>query len=617
MEGGMFAENDDPIFYQFLVSVGANALATLPDSGRVVFSTRPTAKQIAIPSDMSQQLMEYVQRHNKAVKEDQAKMIGQPIPDDGDAGMVTEFGMLPNRIIKSPPSKADFIVSRATMFSMLSGDGLSISVVLYDAKGKELAREMTQIAQSFFGMSPDELAAADQGAADPSKKSTPPSAEKPLELSTDTQRFIKGLMSATGGGPDGPGSAMTPAVRKEIHDRMLTPNMFDPLSYPGELLVATAKARNLELVASLPDSFSSWLMSLMMGTATPTAILKRLDGDSNLAVGKPTGWLVISPTHFESEPMSRDELGVMCRAYDGKSEFSLDDLLALARHGFGTSGASGGMQLWITLLNIQLMSLAFTEDWDMIRLYDALSDTQKSELQKNGRVLVANFDDRARDLADRLVYGSGGGFMDSMGSQLMIDPPKQTDPLLGDIGGDVENIMSDYGMDGVNPNDYRSEPTEVAPNGIPNQAFFTLQVSGQMVIRPAIKPGNALGSMPFMQEALPVEQVAQMIASFERLKDAPSDQGGSYAQLIRDSYKDVQVGTLTHLHFRIYAGRDSFRSGDVITSAFPGSMMYTLHTLPPDLQKKFDKATKESEDTRKDARKPNLATPPGGAATGP
>jgi hypothetical protein len=612
---GMFGGTDDPIFYQFLVGVGANALATISDSSRVVFSTRPTAKQIAIPTDMSQPLMEFVQRHNKAIADQQAAMKAQGNTDDEDTDMPTMFGMQPNRLIKSPPAKANFIVSHGGMFSMLSSDGLSIELVIYDAKGKELARETTEVAQSIFGMSEDEFTEAAQSLSSPNKKSTPQSTERPVELSTDTQRFVKGLMSGMGGMGNGPGSAMSPAVRKEIHDRMLTPNLVDPLSYPAELLVATAKARNLELVASLPDSFFSWLISLFMGNSTPTAILKRLDGDANLAVDKPAGWIIVAPTHFEKEPISRDDLGAICKAFDGKSDYSLDDLLALAHHGFGATAATWGMQLWVTLLSPGLMTISFMEDWDMLRLYDALSDAQKSELQKNGRIAVASFDDHARELADRLVYGSGGGVMQLMGSKLMIDQPKQTDPLLGDVGGDVENIMSEYGMDGVDPNDYRSEPTEVAPNGIPNQAFFTLQLSGESVIRPAVKTGDGLSAMSFMQQAMPVEQMASMMASYEQMKNAPADQGGGYAQSMFEALKNVQVGTQSHMHFRIYAGRDSFRSGQVVTSSFPGTETYTLHNLPPDLQKKFDKALKQAEAMMKDI--PRAPIPAGGGATGP
>jgi hypothetical protein len=614
-EFGTFGQTNDPIFYQFLMGVGADALATLSDSSRVVFSTRPTAKQLAIPTDMSQPLKGFVRRHNKAISDQQATRKAQGIPDNDDAEMPNMFGMQANKLIKSPPAKADFIVSRKSMLTMLSGDGLSVELVIYDAKGGELARETTQFAQTFFGMSEDEMADLPQNGDGANQESTTTSAETPVALSADTQRFVKGLTSGLGGMGSGPESAMSPAVRKEIHDRMLTPNLVDPLSYTAELLVATAKARNLELVASLPDSFFAWFVSLFMGNVTPTAILKRLDGDANLAVDKPTGWLIVSPTHFETEPMSRDDLAVMCKTFDGKRDFNLDDLLALARHGFGATGITSGMQLWVTLLSPGLMTLALLEDWDMLRLYDALSDAQKSELQKNNRISVATFGDRARELADRIVYGSGGGIMAFIGSKLMVDQAKQTDPLLGDVGGDVENIMSYYGMDGVDPNDYRSEPTEVAPNGIPNQAFFTLQVSGQTVIRPAIKPGDALGSMPSMQAALPVEQVAQMIASFERMKNASPDQGGSYAQSMSDSYKNVQVGTLTQLHFRIYAGRDSFRTGEVITPAFPGSETYTLHNLPPDLQKKFDKALKQAEKVMSDIPRPPI--PASGGATGP
>lgn len=180
----------------------------------------------------------------------------------------------------------------------------------------------------------------------------------------------------------------------------------------------------------------------------------------------------------------------------------------------------------------------------------------------------------------------------------MIEQKTTEDPLLGSTAQDMNSMFEEYGMDGTPPQDYRAEPTEVAPGGLPGNCYLTLRTSNSDVARP-VPDKKGSGPVSFMEMDAPIEQLASTAAMMEM----PNMQ--AYAQGMGKVDK-VYLGTKHSYHFRIYASGESFHSSVIQYSDIDTSVAYGLHNLPAALQKRFDLAFKQAKDSMKDANTAGL-----------
>lgn len=591
------AHGGDPIFYQLLSTIGPQQLASMLPGDRAVLSSRPTARQYSLPSS-DQAVSEFVARHNAEV--DKMAADAKKAGADGEvADAAPEMGMFRdrngNQRIASPPSKVNLILSRAQGFGALIGGGeLNAELVLYDAAGKELTSDRAGLG-GLFDME-DMQAMQDEATG----KATKPSGA-PIELSKETQDFVKYLRSmqmGMGGAPK-----MDSALRDKVRAKALRPDLYDPMAYPADLLQGFAKQKNLQLVASLPDTFASWLLNLMMSTTTAESLDRRMKKDTSLVVTNADGWLVIAPGDFQSEPIDRANLTKIVNTLANDKTPSIDTFAGVALAGMGEPAHGMLPELCVMIVSPSL-SMLFMQDWDMLRFFGSLSPDQRTSLGNSNRLSIAALTEPQKSFLDRMVYGAGQP-TEMFGSDgpLRVEVKKPAGSVLGAADEMFNQALAEYGMEGEDPHDYRSEPTEVAPNGLTSAAAVTLKLTTSQVFMPILKTKEP--QVPTMfDNAMPIEQLASMVA----MRDSPN-----FAQMsaMMPTFDQVKVGTQRKLHFRIYVSGEAFRSTTLTDSSFPSDAHYALNALPGDLQKKYDTALKQMRDAYKDA---GTAGGDGGAA---
>ena len=597
--GMMFGTHGDAVFYQLLSAIGPQQLANLLTGERAVLSTKPLARQF--PLNGSEEIISaYIQRHNAEADKLAEKVKQQMDQAGGDESGVTSTtvtdemstGFSPfgaTQRINGRAEKALLILTRQQGMVAIFGSGeLSAELVLYDAAGKEVGRDRASLGSYFDADEMEELMAAGMGKAKPTT-------ETPLELSPESKLFAKHLremqMNAGQNSPKG----MTAEEQKQFTEKLMHPELFDPIAYPADLLAAYAKAKNLQIVASLPDTFSSWLISLMLGAPTTSSIEKKLANDTGLVVDNSEGWLAISPGEFRVEPMNRVDLASIMATFSGRKDPTIDQLAAAALAGLGDPEHGMLSELWVILAAPSLATM-FGEDWDMLRFYGALTPEQRTALFASKRLSIGALDGGQQALLERMIYGASSGMFSFFGGEapLKVEQKRDQGSLLDGADAIFNDTMEMYGLDGESPHDYRGEPTEVAPNGLPSGTAITLKVSNVQVLEPEIKGKNAGPAAEAYSQPMGIEQIAGMVA----MRDSPQ-----FSQMSANfpTFDHVKIGSKRNLHFRIYVSPESFKSSSLSDCSFPPGQTYSLNNLPGDLQKKYNDALKQMRDAYKNA----------------
>ena len=583
----MFGSRGDAVFYQLLSTIGPQQLASMLPGDRAVLSTKPTSRQYSLPP-CDEAISDFIYRHNQDADKAAAAAKTRAAAETGDndiAAQGIDFGQFgAAQSIKDRPAKVILILTRTQGMGAIVGNGeLSCELVLYDAAGKEMSHESANLG-SFFET--EEM----QEMMDSSTGKSKPTTEPQLELAPETKQFAKYLRSMQAAGQN-PSAAMPPDIQSQMKDRLMHPEVYDPLAYPADLFNAYAKAKNLQLVASLPDTFAAWLITLMISSSTIASVEKKLANDTSLIVDSADGWLTIAPADSRVEPMYRSDLAKILASLSGETNPSIDLLAAAALAGLGDPEHGLLPELWLVLAEPSQASI-FGEDWDMLRLYGALSVDQRAVLNSAKRLAVTALTEGQKGLVERMIYGAGSIFFSFGGeAPLKVESKRDQGSILGAADSMFNDAMEQYGVDGESPKDYRGEPTEVAPNGLPAGATITLKVSSSQVLEPAMKQRDTPAAAAYSQP-MGVEQLAGIIA----MKDSPQ-----FAQMsgFLPTFDHVKIGTKRSLHFRIYVSADAFKASSLSDCTFPPGENYALNNLPGALQKKFDDALKQMREAYK------------------
>ncbi|MHB8636294.1 MAG: hypothetical protein ACYC96_07460 [Fimbriimonadaceae bacterium] len=584
---GMMGSSGDPVFFKLLSAIGPQQLASMLPGDRAVLSTRPLARQFALP-DCTDILAQYVHRRNTEAAQAEAKMKQDANGDTGDVTSRSDgapFG--PVQRINGRVDKALLILNRTQGMGAFMGNGeLTGDLVLYDGAGKELGRDHASVGSFFDRAEMQEMMTQASGKATP----TP---DAKLELSADTKKFSQYLhVMQADNGINGKGG-MTAALRSEMTDRFMHPEVHDPLAYPADLIRAYAKSKNLQVVASVPDSFAVWLISLMMTSTTAASIESKLAHDTSLVVDNADGWLTVSPGDFRSEPMDRTDLRNILVSLSRDRDPSIELLAAAAVAGFGDPTHGMLPEMWLALIRPSLATL-FTEDWDMLRFYGTLSADQRGRLLASKRLAMIALTEPQKTLLDHMIYGGSSSFsFSSSDAPLHVDVKRDQGSVLGEANSMFSDELQQYGVDGESSQDYRGEPTEAAPNGLPAGAMITLNISSVQVLEPDVKT-RASTTAAYYNQPMGIDQLASMVAMRESPQFA---QMSSYIPV----FDHVKVGTKRSLHFRIYVSAESFKASTLSDCSFPEGASYALNALPGPLQKKFDDVLKQMREAYKDA----------------
>ncbi|HVT14339.1 MAG TPA: hypothetical protein VHE55_18895 [Fimbriimonadaceae bacterium] len=549
--------NEDMI--KIALAIGAGPLSAVPDGGRVVFSTNPNRMQSSLPSSVNAIITDYVAQHNKAAA---AAKQEEPAKEQQDSNMAAFMEIFGSRFkkpetITTPPAKALVVASRRGMFM-----GFTLQLKLYDANGKTLATDSLPLSLD-LPFDPQELA----------KPQAPPASQGPeIQLSPLAKELYDAgnSMSSIFGGGGLAHTKLSDALMAALKD----PVEHDPLSYVhSEALLAIADQRNEQLVADLPDAVTSFFGNLVAKSKlTAASFLKEIKGDDKTQVKEANGWLTVmpdNPIQSRKERLNRVALRTLIQSAQSQGYTSLDDLAAYAQKNESPMDAQASM-MYVMLfapgaLQQGMMGIV---DWDMLRLYGMMDANQRQLLKQGRRVPFGQLTPEEQAQLTKMLFGADA----ALNAETRQDgTAKKQDPLTEMIFSQIERYS------GGNENDFRTEPTEIMPNGLPTNGYVLLNYSTQPVAQPQTMStdfgrGASMGPME--------------LGMLKFFKDDPNMSQISGAIPTVD---DLKVGTRSVYNFSFYVApfvsEKQTLNDDVIPKDAP---VYKMANLPSDFQKQID-----------------------------
>ena len=508
MFGGMGASGKAVI--QLAQTIGANTLATIEPKSRVVFSTTPTRMQRPFPRQIGGILSVLVTEYNKEAAVKQKVRAENPREEDPrEKAMRQFFGMdEEDKVIEGVPTKAILICTREQMMG-----GLSLNLKVYNDQGKVVisGNQMLMAGESLFGGAMDFEFGPD-GLPKPKPAATAPAGEKAIEFSANVKELMSMSNIAT--------MSSSPAkMGEELKMKLLQPDQYDPLSFMhSEALLATAKQRGKNLVAVLPDKMDSF-MGMMMPKSdglTPTAYLDSIKSVVTVSADSPVILVrPLKPAKSRRERIDRLALGKFLRAVDAKGSVTLDDLAEYAQHSNSPmEDTSAMMYFMIFAPNAVQSGMGGMVNWEMLRFYGASPMAQRQNLANGGRVPFGQLNPAQSAAVRQMLFGPDTG--------LTSENPNREKPVF-ELPSFVRNaIMRELG------GDFRSEPTEIMPNGLPPQGFVQLNLVQDNIVKPtgnvpAMFGNAALGAdelamLKMFKEMPGMEQVATMMPNIEEVR---------------------------------------------------------------------------------------------------
>lgn len=499
---------------RILPMLDQSLIANLDFGERVVWATTPTMTQRQLPGGLGPIFNDLIAEHNKEMANRPRK--DEQVEEDEAEKQFREFyeAIFGSRDTDKPiterAAKALLIAGRQEM-----GFGINLELRLYGAGGKVIlsGQSMLPIGE---GLLSDAIEMAQ--AMDPTKAKPAPSGDdKPIEPSPEAKELRTLFSSMTMGG--GGGDALTKGFSESLMNKLTRPDLNDPLAIgSGDTVLGLAKVKGLNVVANLPDDMQSMfdMMSGSGGTTANAALASLTSGDATKAEVK-DGWLTVWPAEPEKarrERLDRVALARLIGAARAKGTASLDDLAAYslsARPPMATPVAMVYLSMFAS--NAVNGGMMGTTDWNMLRLYGTLGLVQRKSLEDGGPLPFSNILLDQRTHLTRMAFGTDAR-LEVQGQ----DKPKSPGGFLAIVSRFMPRQTGDY----------REEPTEAMPSGIPNAGTMSLAVSNDIVGRLAgggaiaqmagVVGADELAMLQYMAEDPNMAQFAAMIPKIEGLK---------------------------------------------------------------------------------------------------
>ena len=534
---------------QLVSRLNVGDLVLPDDDGRVVFSSSPTRTQKLLPGNLEPIVTELVTEHNKAAakKNNEGDQDKDELTEQWENWMKSfGFGQDP-KPIEGRPAKLLLIVQSQQMMG-----GLTATLRLYDAKGLVAMEGSTSLVNGRFMA---ELQDIEVG----KPKPAPAADDKPIEFS-DTTKEINAIF----------GSFMNGANRgkmsKELEAKLTRPDLYDPLSFSAsESLFAVAKHRNLNLVACLPDASGSMFELFTGGQATVNAYMRMLEDSEDIQVTKSEGWLLLQPKHpitARSKKGDRAALAKLIAASKAKGTVGLDDIATYALTSPSPYEDSTSMQyLMLFAPSAMQMGMMGMVDWNSVRLWGTLNVNQRDTLAANGRLQFGNLSPQQRDLVTKMMFGAQTALK-------VVEPNAKP----RSEGGFMEMMKS---FMGAQHKDYRQEPTEIMPMGLPSGGYIAAEITKEPV-------GRAASDDPMLAfTALGADELAM----FKYFKEDPN-----MAQMaaMMPTIGQLRIGERTNIVLKLFAAQD-VASDKMLqdNKVDPNSPPVSLDNLPAAFQERI------------------------------
>lgn len=438
-------------------------LAGIREGERVVFSTNPTRMQVSLGANALPIVRQLIAEQNEIARQAEERKLGTNVEPERDPAMaqwtqrmeeMTGANFREKAI--GEPAKALVIASAGggPMFGMRFGGAqmLSCELQLFDADGKIIYR-----VTGTLGMD-DMMAgfiALNQPAAEEEKG-------EPIEFSPVTKELNAIAMWA---------NPMQSEIKlsKEAMEKLSRPDAHDPLSFRhSEALMAVAKAKGYDIVALLPDSIAGLADNLRTQPVTVGGFLAGLRRHRELKFEEKDGWLMISPARpgkARRERVDRAALAQFIAQARAKLLPSIEDLAAYAA--VNDEPMSTPIVLsWFTAFAPNAMSNGMRGPipWDGLRLWGRLSEPLRRQLVQGAQLSLASLPQGAAEVTRRMVFGAN--------ARIKVDAKQKR--------GEPQSWfdMWEQWMPQT-PRDFRTEPTELLPNGLPPSGALRVEVKSE------------------------------------------------------------------------------------------------------------------------------------------
>jgi len=476
---------------RILTDMDLRPIARLKRGERLVYSSRPTRMQVALPGSAAEYIASYIKEHNVMASG------AQPAVDDAQMASMAAF-MTPE--IKEMMarerrqiygySKAVLVISEQEMFGRAQAE-----LRLYDQKGAIVASTQSMLDQGWMQTMQEEAAEITGRPAPGAAKSTP------VTYSADSLAFSS-LRASYAEGKVVPAKPIDPAVKARILDVV----NIDPLSLSAtDELLAYAKSEKKPIIACLTDESEGFMAALIANKQTVEQVKKAVEGGELYTVEPNPDYILFRPADEDRARAirtDRNAFSKLLKAATPEGGVRLNDLATFA----ATNPDIRSQTVFTSYLASFLPNVAsngFTSQfsWELLRFYHRINPLVGQRLAAGESVALSTFDTRPVAV---MVYGAP--------SSLRADRGKPRSKF-----SYADMMMAFMPGGGI---DYKDEPTEALPNGLPSDAVVTVAVTQEpcLVIPSGEKSEIGLGSagldeMALMQYMMSQKELAAAIAT--------------------------------------------------------------------------------------------------------
>lgn len=541
--------------------LGPQVLAAIPQGSRYVYASSPTDMQLPLPPDAIALFTKVMNDSNERMRR-QIKDIAAELTAEQRAQLP-----LATPKLDRTPTKVLLILTRDEQAG--APQHLDVELIGFDNAGGLIPGSVGVLtAQASEHESSESLA-------------LPVTRElRQLIQLEKSSRAFAGRFSA-GQSPMSDSSPkrfqIDPVVKAEATARTQDPVAFDPLAYSGDLLVALAERRHLQLVSLLSDQCTYIAHQADEGKPTAEGVLDQLRSDATLTVSLSDGWFTIAPVdsdRCERERVDRKTLARLAKELHDTRLMGLPWVQEVALCGL-QSDRDSVLTEWLELASPTAWVI-LGQDWDAARLFALLDERQRKALA-TGHLPLSGLSATQADLVAHMVYGPKSSDYD----RLQVESPTQPNG------------------DGAADEGYFAEPTEVAPAGLPPNGYLEMEVKRVPVVHPVNKEGEMLSpalAMPMTAAVFAVRVARNMVPGWAPIVAFKTDQ--------------LELGTQTFVTLRIHVASRTYREGFLEGYDFPASKPLGIAGLPEEFHTAIDKAVERLKATprppRRDAGQPPL-----------
>lgn len=411
--------------------ISPRELANLPLFTKVVWAANPTSVQRPLSNEAEQQIGQCIRDQlmwNDVADRHALRDWTNPLLGHWSGG------------IYNSPDRRQPGVARVLLSAIRTAPGASVVLTLtsYDAAGAVMGRSQSSLGESYD--------AAFKSVEEPGSDPLIGFGKEAVMLANLYANPVQGLQT----------------LPRDLIARMTDPENFDPLSFlVSPALNQAAELENVDMVACLPDSSIS---AATMGNAQDVRLsgfIGRLAYAQTDLVVK-GGWMTVKPTRpseARSYRADRRELGKYLQRLSTGVPLSLDEQ---ADYAFRLPDRRlNPIPKW--LASVLHFSLPTDNRDDCLRFYGSLSARQKSELAESG-IQLSRLTAPQLDLVSALVFGSQPDLRFIVPNDQLAKNRALTNAV----------TMFNNGL--------LAEPTELLPDGIPQEGSMTAQAVVKQVV---------------------------------------------------------------------------------------------------------------------------------------